>query len=220
MCWQRSTLELLPILGLAQTLQSLTFGDSFNQSLQGLTLPLTLQSLTFGYEFNQSLQEVCLPGSLQSLTFGNQFNQSLRGLHLPNLQSLTFGHRFNQSLQGLSLPNLQCLTFLGCYLLGSSSYFLVGHVGGSVFFICFSSFFQLWLPPVKRKATHFGGPISKMIHPCAFQQCSARNYLAWKTSGAKSAEQASGHLAKSRKGSQFSLGQFLFFGQCTMAKVW
>lgn len=215
MCWQRSTLDFLPILGLAQTLQSLTFGDSFNQSLQGLTLPLTLQSLTFGNKFNHSLQEVCLPGSLQSLTFGNQFNQSLRGLRLPNLQSLTFGHRFNQSLQGLSLPNLQCLTFLGCYLLGSSSYFLVGHVGGSVFSLFFLlPFLNCGYPLSKGKPPILGGPISKMIHPCAFHQCGPK-LLGLENLGGK--KRGTGVWASSKKQKRLPV---LFFGQCTMAKVW
>jgi hypothetical protein len=39
---------------LATNLQSLTFGDFFNQSLERVTLPSTLQSLTFGLMFDQS----------------------------------------------------------------------------------------------------------------------------------------------------------------------
>ena len=35
-------------------------------------LPDSLQSLTFGDDFNQSLRHVVLPSDLQSLTFGAQ----------------------------------------------------------------------------------------------------------------------------------------------------
>eukprot|EP00435_Cladocopium_sp_Y103_P050236 s19_g15.t1 len=98
---------------LPQSLQHLTFGGRFNQSLEQVTLPSTLQSLTFGYRFNQSLEQVTLPSTLQSLTFGYRFNQSLEQVTLPStLQSLTLSYRFNQSLEQVTLPsNLQSLTF-------------------------------------------------------------------------------------------------------------
>ena len=114
-------------LTLPNSLKSLTFGDNFNQSLDGMTLPNSLQNLTFdgttlpnslqnlifGHAFNLSLDGVTLPKSLQNLTFGRNFNQSLDGVTLPNsLQNLTFGFNFNQSLDGVTLPNsLQSLTF-------------------------------------------------------------------------------------------------------------
>ena len=50
------------------SLQSLTFGSHFDQSLENVTLPCSLQSLTFGICFNQSLENVTLPSSLQSLS--------------------------------------------------------------------------------------------------------------------------------------------------------
>ena len=63
------------------------------------TLPTSLQNLTVGYDFNQSLERVTLPSSLQNLTFGTQFNQSLEQVILPSsLQNLIFGSQFNQSL--------------------------------------------------------------------------------------------------------------------------
>ena len=104
---------------LPKSLEKLTFGEAFNQSLERVSLPGNLQSLTLGdefnqsHEFNQSLDRVTLPGNLQSLTFGRDFNNSLEGVTLPgNLQSLTFGFRFNQSLERVTLPgNLQSLTF-------------------------------------------------------------------------------------------------------------
>ena len=98
---------------LPNNLQSLTFGNDFNQSLDRVPLPSNLQSLTFSNHFNQSLDRVTLPNKLQSLTFGNDFNQSLNGVALPNsLQSLTFGVRFNQSLDRVTLSSsLKSLTF-------------------------------------------------------------------------------------------------------------
>eukprot|EP00439_Symbiodinium_sp_Y106_P040795 s653_g5.t1 len=110
--WE-SPQELNQGMQLPSSLQTLTFGNRFNQSLAGIQLPSSLQSLTFGFDFNQSLEGLQLPSSMQSLTFGNRFNQSLAGIQLPSsLQSLTFGHDFNQSLEGLQLPSsLQSLTF-------------------------------------------------------------------------------------------------------------
>eukprot|EP00435_Cladocopium_sp_Y103_P010459 s539_g2.t1 len=101
------------------TIQTLTFGHKFNQSLERVTLPSSLQTLTFGHKFIQSLERVTMPSSLQILTFGIGFNQSLEGVILPSrvilpssLQTLTFGHKFNQSLERVTLPSsLQTLTF-------------------------------------------------------------------------------------------------------------
>jgi len=62
---QLATAAILPNLNNPPTsLTNLTFGDMFNQSLQGVILPSSLQSLTFGETFNQSLQGVTLPSSL------------------------------------------------------------------------------------------------------------------------------------------------------------
>ena len=62
---------------LPSSLQSLAFGDRFNQSLERVTLPSSLQSLSFGFEFNQSLKRVSLPSSLQCLNFCFSFDRSL-----------------------------------------------------------------------------------------------------------------------------------------------
>ena len=99
---------------LPKSLEKMTFGEAFNQSLKRVTLPGNLQSLTFGDEFNQSLDRVTLPGNLQSLTFGGEFNQSLEGVTLPgNLQSLAFDEKFNLSLEGVTLPGTLQSLFLG-----------------------------------------------------------------------------------------------------------
>ena len=85
------------------SLQTLTFGSAFNQSLESVTLPRSLQNLTFGSELNQNLERVTLPSGLQALTFGSTFNQSLECVTLPpSLQDLTFGteliRAWNESL--------------------------------------------------------------------------------------------------------------------------
>ena len=102
---------------LPECLESLRFGDKFNQSIDHLRWPSSLQDLTLGYDFNQRLEGASFPSSLRSLTFGVEFNQSLEGVALPsNLQCLTFGHDFNQSLEGVSLPSsLKTLTFGGMF---------------------------------------------------------------------------------------------------------
>ena len=56
------------------------FGDAFDQSLDGVTLPSGLQTLTFGMWFNKSLKQVMLPSGLQRLTFGAAFDQRLGGV--------------------------------------------------------------------------------------------------------------------------------------------
>jgi hypothetical protein len=73
-----------------------------------VTLPSSLQSLTFGHAFNQSLQGVTLPNSLQILTFGSNtgsnFYQDLNGVALPSsLRSLTFNRSFVR-LEGMTFP--------------------------------------------------------------------------------------------------------------------
>jgi hypothetical protein len=89
----------------------LSFGHFFDRSLR--RLPATLQHLTFGFHFNQSLENTELPNSLRTLTFGNCFNQSLEGVTLPSsLKSLRFGDAFNRSLEGVKLPDsLEDLAF-------------------------------------------------------------------------------------------------------------
>ena len=108
-----TTPSCVGLLHLPESLVSLTFGDEFNQSLEGVILPNNLQILTFGRDFNQSLEGVSLPHSLRNLTFGRYFNQSLEHVTLPrSLQNLTFGEYFNQNLEHVTLPDsLQNLTF-------------------------------------------------------------------------------------------------------------
>ena len=93
-------------------LTHLTFGDSFNKSVDNL--PNLLTHLTFGKSFNKSVDN--LPNSLTHLTFGKSFNQTVD--NLPN--SITYlkfgsdgkwgGSCFYYPLD--NLPNsIKCLEF-------------------------------------------------------------------------------------------------------------
>eukprot|EP00435_Cladocopium_sp_Y103_P032240 s1318_g8.t1 len=97
------SLELLRIL--PRSLQQLTLGSGFNESLEHVNLPNCLQSLTFGFDFNCTLEGIHFPSTLEHLTFGSTFNQSLVGIRFPvGLRSLTFGFDFNQSFQQVQFP--------------------------------------------------------------------------------------------------------------------
>ena len=65
-----------------KAISALTFGEKFDQSLEGVTLPVNLQTLTFGELFDQSLEGVTLPADLQTLTFGYNFNQKSARCHV------------------------------------------------------------------------------------------------------------------------------------------
>lgn len=102
---------------------SMTFGELFNHSLEGVTLPSacrlwrsatnstsSLQTLTIGQSFNQRLEGVTLPDNLHTLTFGQHFNQSLEGITLPRRSCRCLSQR----LESVTLPNsLQMLTLGG-----------------------------------------------------------------------------------------------------------
>ncbi|EGG24544.1 phosphatidylinositol-4,5-diphosphate 3-kinase [Cavenderia fasciculata] len=109
--------ELISILLLPPSFQSLTFGSSVHQPLSPGVLPSSLRSLTFGYIYNQPISPGVVPSSLQSLTFGHCYNQPLSQGVLPStlqslkfgvpssLQSLTFGNGYNQPLSQGVLPS-------------------------------------------------------------------------------------------------------------------
>ena len=78
-------------------------------------LPETLRSLSFRMTFNESLRAETFPRDLERMSFGHAFNQPLIAMdlakNLSKLQSLTFGHSFNQSVADLCWPSsLQSLT--------------------------------------------------------------------------------------------------------------
>lgn len=95
------------------SLQSLSYGHTFNQRLHGVTWPISLQSISFGNDFNQSLQGVTWPSSLRCLSFADGLNQTLEGVTWPSsLQRLSLSSRFSQSLATVEWPSsLQSLSF-------------------------------------------------------------------------------------------------------------
>ena len=69
-----------------------------------MNLPVGLESLTLGQSFNQSLEKVRWPSQLITLTCGNEFNQTLTQVTLPNLQNLTLVPDFSE-FGGRSISN-------------------------------------------------------------------------------------------------------------------
>ena len=67
-------LQGLPISGGELALEGVAHMSGVCSLLRFQLLPITLQSLTFGREFNQTLEGVIFPSGLQSLTFGDKFN--------------------------------------------------------------------------------------------------------------------------------------------------
>lgn len=51
---------------LPSNLQTLAFGEHFNQSFEGVTLPSGLRTLTLGVKIDQRLANVTLPSSLET----------------------------------------------------------------------------------------------------------------------------------------------------------
>jgi hypothetical protein len=88
-------------------LQTLIFGDLFNQEMTNVYLPPTLSSLQFDGDYDQNI-DIEL-NSLQVLQFGGQFNQPINA-SWPELISLIFGDRFDQDLSNLKSPKLNNLT--------------------------------------------------------------------------------------------------------------
>lgn len=85
-----------PLISFPPSLTSLSFGRNFNKAL--IPLPPSLTSLSLDHDFNHPL--IPLPKSLISLSFGNNFNHPLIPLP-PTLVYLSFGDNFNQPLLGL-----------------------------------------------------------------------------------------------------------------------
>ena len=112
-----------------------------------MTLPSSLQSLSFGHCFNQSLEHVTLASSLQSLSFGNWFNQCLQRT---TRRGSRIRHPIGTELLGLDFTFMYifCIHVLYIYLYFyisiyiyiilylhlyhsiSTSIYLQGHLGG------------------------------------------------------------------------------------------
>ncbi|KAM9955868.1 hypothetical protein ACTFIW_002074 [Dictyostelium discoideum] len=91
------------------SLNSITFGKSFNRLILPSILPLSLKSITFGESFNQTLYYNSIPQTVEHIEFGISFDQELIQLYkndikkeedlisiLPiSLKSIIFGQNFN-----------------------------------------------------------------------------------------------------------------------------
>ena len=73
---------LKPLGTIAWTPKGVLAGRA-DQPRQGVRFPETLQSLTFGLSYDQAMEGVTLPPSLQSLTFGFRFNRSIQNFRVP-----------------------------------------------------------------------------------------------------------------------------------------
>ena len=92
--------------GLPSSLETLEFGEYFDQPLDQRRLPSSLRSLMFGYSFDHSIDSLVLPHSLTHLGLGYDFNQPIRGdIFPPQLKSLILGRRFKQPIREWKLPN-------------------------------------------------------------------------------------------------------------------
>ncbi|CAN0363910.1 unnamed protein product, partial [Ectocarpus fasciculatus] len=78
---------------------------SMDMSINAVSWPASLQQLSFGYYFNQSIVGAPWPASLHHLSFGDSFNQPIVGAPWPaSLQQLSFGDSFNQPIFGVTWP--------------------------------------------------------------------------------------------------------------------
>lgn len=107
--------QLYPMAGVLwpESLQNLTFGGDFNQSMEGAIFPGSLQQLTFGFCFNQSIEGIRWPKGLRRLSFGYGFDQPIEAVMLPDsVTQLAFGYTFDQPIEAVRWPaSLQHLTF-------------------------------------------------------------------------------------------------------------
>ena len=98
-----------------QSLIHLEFGKAFNHSLTDLrfALPVGLETLIFGDRFNQSIDGFQWPRALKTLRFGDNFNQPIDNVEWPALVRLTFGKSFDQDLENVEFPSTLKLLRLG-----------------------------------------------------------------------------------------------------------
>lgn len=59
------------------SLERLSFGENFNQPIDGVAWPVSLRQLSFGESFNRPIDAVVCPASWQQLSFGENFNRPI-----------------------------------------------------------------------------------------------------------------------------------------------
>ncbi|KAM9953532.1 hypothetical protein ACTFIR_008607 [Dictyostelium discoideum] len=109
---------LLPMVSLPKNLETLEFGQLYNQKFQPNTFPLSLTSLKLGFNYNQTFPKdvLSLNSNLKILHFGYCWNQpfssSLNSLPFESITELKFGKQFYQKIKSnlfRSAVNLESL---------------------------------------------------------------------------------------------------------------
>ena len=122
--FHQSVQDVVPLL--PEALQELSFGDRFNQRLDGVTRWPRLIKLAFGGSFNQAIEDghASFPPELQQLRLGSSFNQPIVSVAWPaSLQELTFSDQFNQPISSACWPEeLRALEFGRAFNRPFSSY--------------------------------------------------------------------------------------------------
>jgi hypothetical protein len=106
-----------PINLFPATLESLTLGDSFNQSLASLSNCVHLKKLVLGHSFNQPI-DLRPFASLETLALGNAFAQNIDFLPL-SLSHISIGNSFEMDTSATQI-NWESLTNLKYLSLGDS----------------------------------------------------------------------------------------------------
>lgn len=138
------------------SLQQITFGYNFNQSVDCVTWPPLLQQLAFGNTFDQPIEKVVWPPSLRKLTFGRMFNQVIEGVSWPaSVEQIVFGCCFNQSVAQVTWPtSLQDLAF---------GFFRAGRLGGWMN-STFNQAIDLAVWPSSLRRLRIGGKFNQSLH--------------------------------------------------------
>ncbi len=165
------------------SVQQLSFGDYFNQPIVGVVWPASLQKLSFGDDFNQRIARVGWPASLQQLSFGWDFNRSIVGVVWPSsVQQLSFEGVFNRSIVGVKWPtSMQQLSFEG----GFNRSIVGVRWPASVQQLSFGDEFNqpiagvVWPASLQKLSfgDDFNQPIAEVAWPASLQQLSFGRYF-------------------------------------------
>jgi hypothetical protein len=98
------------------SLEKLTFGEDYYETITDVTLPPNLKTLILSNQFDEKLKVGFLPSSLTKLNLGHAFDQELNEGVLPeSLIELTLGMSYRHKIRKYVLPrNLQVLKTYCC----------------------------------------------------------------------------------------------------------
>jgi hypothetical protein len=101
--------KFFTIDGIFKTITVLHLPDWLNMNIDGY-IPEGVQTLVFGNYFNQPIDKSCLPTSLTSMIFGTEFNQPLENTIPDSVTYVQLGSSFTQSQnKGFMGPNRNLL---------------------------------------------------------------------------------------------------------------